>query len=87
MPRYFFDLLNGNGRTADHVGQELPSRQAIRREVMQILPDIARDELSDRDRETSTSSRDSEVFTIEVRDENGLVVLHASLSWKADWSA
>jgi len=76
MARYFFDLINGSGTMTDDQGQEFASRETVQKEVLHMLPDIARDELAGKDRQ---------VFTVKVRDETGHYIFEASLSWKADW--
>lgn len=76
MPRYYFDLITSEGITTDEQGQVMSGLDAMRREALQVLPDVARDELPDGDRD---------VFAIRVRDETGRYIFEATLSLKADW--
>lgn len=76
MPRYYFDVYDSDGLAADEDGQELASRESARRAAIEVLPDIARDELPRGDRE---------VFAVKVRDESGRYIFEASLSLSADW--
>jgi hypothetical protein len=50
MPRYFFDLHNGDGPLRDEAGLELSDRAEVARETSRILLDIARDEMPATDR-------------------------------------
>lgn len=77
MPLYFFDIDDGARKSRDTEGTELPDRQALRREAIGILPDIAREELPDGDRRT---------FTCSVRDQSGAVIFVADLSLRAGWT-
>jgi hypothetical protein len=76
MSRYYFDLFTSDGPTRDDHGQELSSRERLRKEAIQLLPDIARDELpgSDRDR-----------FTVKVRGSDGRYIFEATLMVAARW--
>ena len=76
MPRYYFDLTTSDGTTTDEQGQVMSGLDTMRREALQVLPDVARDELPDGDRD---------VFAIRVRDETGRYIFEATLSLKADW--
>jgi hypothetical protein len=77
MPRYFFDLLNGDGLVRDEMGSELPeSRDTLLREVSRILTDLAREELPDRER--------GEISVL-VRDHSGRSVLSGSLGFRTEW--
>jgi hypothetical protein len=76
MPRFFFDIDDGESREADSRGSELPNAQAARNAAIAILPDVAREELPDGDRRT---------FMCKVRDESGNVVFIATLSLVAEW--
>jgi len=76
MSRYYFDLFTADETTRDDHGQELSSLEHLRREAIQLLPDIARDELpgSDEDR-----------FIVKVRDADGRYVFEATLTVYARW--
>lgn len=45
MSRYYFDLDNGDGRTRDEEGVELPDNAGAIKEASRIVTDLARDEL------------------------------------------
>ena len=51
MPRFYFDIFNGNGRTPDEEGLELESQAAARRialdSVRSIIAEEARDGVID----------------------------------------
>lgn len=76
MPRYYFDLQNGDGPTRDEHGVELASRDRVTKEVTRILLDIARDELL----ETSRT-----IVSITVRDEAGNAISIANLTFTNEW--
>ena len=76
MPRYFFDIDDGERQDRDDVGQDLPDLKAARDAAIEVLPDIARDVLPDGDRRDITSS---------VRTDHGGVVFRAKLSLTAEW--
>jgi hypothetical protein len=74
MPRYFFDIDDGERSSRDSVGTELADREAVRREATGILPDVAREELPD---------GNERIFACSVRDESGKVIFVAKLTLKA----
>ncbi len=76
MPRFFFDINDGERQDHDDVGQDLPDLEAARKAAINDLPDIARDVLPDGDR------RD---FVSVVRTESDEVVFRAKLSLIAEW--
>ena len=78
MPRFFFDIDDGTRRTHDDDGTVLPDLEAVRREAISVLPDLAREELPD---------GDHHIFSCDVRDESGAVIFTASLSLKAEWKS
>ena len=71
MPRYFFDIHDGDCFTPDYTGVELESIEAAKDEAKKALPDIVKDELPDGDRRT---------FVIVVKDEGGHALWRVSLS-------
>ncbi len=77
MPRYYFDVDDGERLSHDQEGTDLASREEARREAIGILPDIAREVLPDGNDRT---------FTSRLRDENGEVIFIATLSLKAVWT-
>jgi hypothetical protein len=76
VPRYFFDIDDGDRQSRDTLGTELPDREAVRREATGILPDIAREELPD---------GNHRIFACSVRDESGTVIFVAKLTLEAEW--
>lgn len=76
MPRFYFDIHDG-GSTRDDEGTECSDLEAVRRQAMRTLPDVARDDLkSDGDRRT---------FTVLVTDEDGRPVYSAALTFTGLW--
>jgi hypothetical protein len=71
MPRYFFDIREGNYLAVDEEGVELPDVQAAEAEAARSLTDMARDHVL---------ARTSHSLTIDVRDDNGPIA-RAKLSW------
>ncbi|MGX5826640.1 DUF6894 family protein [Mesorhizobium sp. 43Arga] len=76
MPRYYFDLYNGDGLTVDDDGQVFETRERLRSEAMRILPDIVRDEML---------QGDHTAITVKVRDEGGRQIFEASLVVSSGW--
>ena len=76
MPRYFFDIDDGERASIDTDGIDLPDRKSVRVQAIGVLPDIARDELPD---------GDTRVFACSVRDETGKAIYQAKLSLEAGW--
>ncbi|MCE4226739.1 hypothetical protein HCU64_23640 [Methylobacterium sp. C25] len=78
MPRYFFDVADGDRHVRDEEGLELPDGESARREAICSLLDIARDELPDGDHRS---------FVITVRDGDETSLLSARLALDAKWLA
>ena len=69
MPRYFFDVDDGERRTRDEAGICLPCVDDVEREVRMLLRDLSLPEmLRGRDR----------LFTAVVRDRDGTTVYRAT---------
>jgi hypothetical protein len=68
MPRYLFDIYEGEKHTEDHIGLDLDDSQAAQQEAVKALPAIAKDALPECD------------FVIEVLDEARRPILRARLS-------
>ncbi|MCP3442341.1 DUF6894 family protein [Bradyrhizobium sp. CCGUVB14] len=66
MTRYYFDLLDQDGRAVDEEGLEFSSIEAVEREAAKAMADAAADRF-ERLVQPSESS-------IEVRDDQGLVM-------------
>jgi hypothetical protein len=71
MPRFFFDIHDGEGFTPDRQGLELADLEAAKAEAKKALPDIVKEDMPDGDR------RD---FTIDVKDVAGKIVWRVTLS-------
>jgi hypothetical protein len=71
MPRFFFDIHDGEDFTPDRVGLDLDDLEAAKEEAKKTLPEIVKDEMPDGDR------RD---FTVDVKDVAGQVVWRVTLS-------
>jgi hypothetical protein len=70
MPRYYFDIHDGETFTQDLGGLELEDVAAAQAEAQRALAEVAKDKLPDKNR------RD---FTATVRDEAGQTVLRITL--------
>ena len=75
MPRFFFDVTDSGNVSIDDLGIELPSLEAARREALQTLGEIAKDELPDGDHRQ---------FSIDIREGDGAAILSASLSLRVE---
>jgi hypothetical protein len=75
MPRYFFDVTDAGEASIDDIGVELPSLEAARREALQTLGEIAKDELP---------NGDHRQFSIDIRAGDGPAILSASLSLRVE---
>lgn len=76
MPRYFFDIHNGDP-TRDDTGTECLDLDTVRLKAIRTLPDIAREEIpKDGDRRT---------FTVLVTGEDGRPVYSATLNFTGLW--
>jgi hypothetical protein len=77
MPRYFFGIHNGPSFSRDAIGSECNGQEGIRFEAMRALPSIARDEIP--------RDGDRQAFTVLFRDENGITVYTATLTFAGLW--
>jgi hypothetical protein len=71
MPRYFFDIRDGEHVAPDRVGVDLDGLEAATAEAKRALPDIVRDEMPDGDRRA---------LTVVVKDETGRALVQVTLS-------
>ena len=76
MPRFFFDIHDGEMMTEDKDGVQLTDLEAVRTAAISVLPDIARDELPD---------GDAREFIVWVRDESDQRIFKASLTLQASF--
>ena len=73
MPRYSFDIHRNGEVMIDSECQELPDVEAVRKEAMAVLPEIALNALRvDGDRQN---------FVVVARDQSGVPVYTATLSY------
>ena len=76
MPRFFFDIRDGFV-THDEDGTELPNVEAVRKAAMDLLPQVAADEIP--------ADGDRRHFTVLVTDEGGHPVYSATLTYTGLW--
>jgi hypothetical protein len=69
MPRYYFDMREGDEIAPDEEGMELRTLQAVQEEAARALADMARDAIRGRPVDGSGHR-----MSIEVRDDNGPVL-------------
>jgi len=89
VPRYFFDIAEGDRIFADDEGTELEDIEDARDEALETLGQIARHKLPDgkrRDFVTTVRQGDRREFIITVRD-GDRKVLTATLSVRVDREA
>lgn len=75
MPRYFFDVEDGD-RTVDEVGMELEGARAAAIQAMKTLLDVGRFEVV---------IKNERRLTVIVRDESGKPVYRSEMAIEADW--
>jgi hypothetical protein len=73
VPRFFFDIDDGQKVISDLDGAEFPSVKAARREAAQALAEMAKDLLPNDGTERKMSIR--------VRDHSGQQMLHVTLDY------
>ena len=71
MPRYYFDIYDGEQSLADEDGMEVDDVEASKVEVRQVLANLARD---------IVRKGNHQSFSVNVRDEAGQIVLRGILS-------
>ena len=76
MPRYFFDVSDGELTSRDEDGLDLPDLACAKSEAVAALPDAARE--SGRARDHDWTIRSS------VRNETGQVLFEARLTFQAE---
>ena len=74
MPRYFFDLDDGEGASRDGEGTELPDLDAAQIEATDTLTAIGRERFR---------GREGGAVRIEVRSEDGRTLLRVELTYEA----
>lgn len=77
MPRYFFDVDDGERRTADRDGHDMASPAAARRAAIGLLPAVAADVMPD---------GDQRLIRVDVHEGDGQPLFHASLWLRARWA-
>ena len=78
MPRYFFDLRDGDDLAVDEEGLELRSIQAVQEEAARSLADMARDEV----RRHAGDPNKRQRMAIEVRDYRGRPVMQVKFTFE-----
>lgn len=73
MPRFFFDLINGDRVERDRSGVPFATPSEARRSAMEFLAEVARDR--------SQMTRQS--LTLRIRDEHGRELYECSLKTEA----
>jgi hypothetical protein len=68
MPRYYFDMREGDEVAVDEEGMEFSSMEAVRREAAHTLADMARDAIGGR------AKGEIRLMAVEVRDDSGSVL-------------
>lgn len=76
MPRYFFDIHDGQ-HELDEEGTECATLEVARQNAKRILPDIAREAVAGED--------DRHVYTVLVTDEDHHPVYSATLFFAGMW--
>ena len=76
MPRYYFDIHDGQRFTQDEEGSDCASPEAAREEATRTLPSIAR--------EISLDSGKVEMW-VKVMTEGGRNIAKASLTLRSEW--
>ncbi len=77
MALYYFDIHDGEHDTRDEEGSEFAELDAVRREAIRILPDIAR--------EVMPNDGDRRDVIVDVRNGTGMVIYTATLSLIGRW--
>jgi hypothetical protein len=76
MPRYFFDIDDGERVTTDLDGLELDGPETAKAEAVRVLPNVARDVLPDGDARTLST-------TVRTADQGS--IFRASLTLRCEW--
>ena len=76
MPRYFFDIDDGERHLRDDEGWEYPGLQEACAAAIRTLPDIARDGVLAGDRQDIVAT---------VRDAGNQMLLRVTLSLRTEW--
>lgn len=77
MARYFFDIHDGQVLRRDAIGTECQGGEAVRREAMHTLPEIAKS--------TIPTDGDRQAFTVSVRNDANVTVYTATLTFAGLW--
>jgi hypothetical protein len=77
MPRYYFDIHDGQALRRDVEGSECDDDEAVRHEARHGLPEIAKGIIP--------KDGDKQAFTVLVRDENNVTVYTATLTYAGLW--
>ncbi|MBW6425237.1 hypothetical protein KX729_27790 [Rhizobium sp. XQZ8] len=78
MPRYFFDIVNGQGPMRDDEGVELLDPETVRKVAARIVSDLARDEMP---------GEQAVEITVNVRDESDRKVFIGKMHFAGQWQS
>jgi hypothetical protein len=76
MARYYFDVVHENGRIRDDEGLDLPTTDAMRKNVSRVILDLAHDEIGD---------ESHALLQVIVRDDTDFAVFAAALDYSTTW--
>jgi len=76
MPRYVFEIHNGEQLTRDDISLDFADEKTLREAAIQLLPKVALDELSD---------SEEWALVLNVRDATGRQIFKATLLFSSSW--
>ncbi len=76
MPRYFFDLQDGDEISEDDQGSVMDGQETARSQAIVFLSEIVKDSLPDGEHRR---------FVVIAREENGQPIYQASLEFRGGW--
>jgi hypothetical protein len=77
MPRYVFEIHNGEQLTRDEISLDFADEKTLREAAIQLLPKVALDELSD---------VGEWALVLNVRDGTGRQIFKATLLFSSSWA-
>ncbi len=76
MPKFFFDIHDGNSHTRDEEGYDFINASVACEQAIGVLPGIAKDTLP---------IHNQHQFVTQMRDETGKIIFTATLSLMTRW--